>query len=257
MADKPQKKSMIKQIIQVFQFTYKEDKQLPWLCGGALLAPIVLGVVLGIVFKWSILGWILSMVMFVMLGLMFATMMLTRRADAVGYRQLEGRMGAAISVLSNMNKAGFSFPQEPVWVDPRTKDAVWRGTGYNGIYLVGEGDYERVNRAMDRQEHSIKGVTAGSSIPVYRICVGTGKNQTQLKDLRKVITKQKSYVPSNHKNALVAKIHPRSRFLMSKRELAILNDRLRTLQSKGGYGVPKGIDPNRAQKISRRAMRGR
>ena len=228
MADKPEKKSTIKQIIQVFKFTYKEDRQLPWLCAGALIAPVAVGIVLGLIFGWSWLTWILGMIAFIMVGLLLATMTLTHRADAVGYRQLEGRMGAAIGVLSNMNKAGFMFPQEPVWIDPRTKDAVWRGTGYNGIYL-----------------------------PVYRICVGTGRGQTQLKDLRKTVTRQKSYVPSNHKNALMAKIHPRSRFVMSKHELAILNDRLRTLQSKGGYGVPKGIDPTKPQKISRRAMRGR
>lgn len=82
--------------------------------------------------------------------------------------------GAAISVLGNINKAGFNFPQEPVWVDPKTKDAIWRGTGYSGIYLLGEGEYGRVKRAMDRQEQGIKGVTAESDIPVYRIYVGQG-----------------------------------------------------------------------------------
>ena len=126
------------------------------------VAPIVVFVVLGIVFKWSVIGWITSMILAIMLGLLFATMMLTNRADKVGYAKLEGRQGAAISVLGNINKAGFNFPQEPVWVDPKTKDAIWRGTGYNGIYLLGEGDYNRVKRAMDRQEQRIKGVTAGS-----------------------------------------------------------------------------------------------
>ena len=172
MADKeePKKKqSTIKQIIQIFKYTHAEDKALPWLCGGVFVAPIIVFVVLGIVFKWSVIGWITSMILAVMLGLLFATMMLTNRADKVGYAKLEGRQGAAISVLDNINKAGFNFPQEPVWVDPKTKDAIWRGTGYNGIYLLGEGEYGRVKRAMDRQEQNIKGVTAGSDIPVYRI----------------------------------------------------------------------------------------
>ncbi len=196
MADKeePKKKqSTIKQIIQIFKYTHAEDKALPWLCGGVFVAPIVVFVVLGIVFKWSVIGWITSMILAIMLGLLFATMMLTNRADKVGYAKLEGRQGAAISVLGNINKAGFNFPQEPVWVDPKTKDAIWRGTGYNGIYLLGEGDYNRVKRAMDRQEQNIKGVTAGSDIPVYRIYVGQGKNQTSLKNLRKTVLKCKSY----------------------------------------------------------------
>ena len=198
MADKeePKKKqSTIKQIIQIFKYTHAEDKALPWLCGGVFVAPIVVFVVLGIVFKWSVIGWITSMILAIMLGLLFATMMLTNRADKVGYAKLEGRQGAAISVLGNINKAGFNFPQEPVWVDPKTKDAIWRGTGYNGIYLLGEGDYNRVKRAMDRQEQNIKGVTAGSDIPVYRIYVGQGKNQTSLKNLRKTVLKCKSYQP--------------------------------------------------------------
>ncbi|MBT1182056.1 DUF4191 domain-containing protein [Bifidobacterium sp. CP2] len=261
MADKDEKKDKkpgtIKQIIQIFKYTYKEDKQLPWLLAGVILAPVVVGVVLGLIFQWNWLNWIFIMAAFIMLGLLFGTMTLTNRADKVGYRQLEGRPGAAISVLSNMNKAGFTFPEQPVWIDARTKDAIWRGTGYNGIYLLGEGNYTNVKRNMERQEHAIKGVTAGSSIPVYRIIVGTGENETRLKDLRKTITRQKSYVPTNHSNALMRKLHPRRRFMLTKEELGVLNDRLRTLQQKSGYGIPKGIDPNRMQKVSRRAMRGR
>ena len=101
----------------------------------------------------------------------------------------------------------------------RPRDAIWRGTGYNGIYLLGEGDYNRVKRAMDRQEQRIKGVTAGSEIPVYRMYVGTGANQTRLKDVRKTLLKFKSYQPTHHKNKLMAAIHPRTRFVLTKTEL--------------------------------------
>ena len=216
--EKPQKKqSLFKQIAQIYKFTVADDKKLPWLLAGAWLAPVVLFVILGLVFHWTWLTWIFVMVMAIMVGALFATMTLTNRADKVGYAHLEGKPGAAVSVLSNISKAGFNFPEQPVWFDAKTKDAIWRGTGFNGIYLLGEGDYGRVMRAMDRQEHAIKGVTAGSQIPVY----------------------------------------PRSRFLLTQRELDILNDRLRTLQTKQGMGIPKGIDPTRPQRISRRAMRGR
>ena len=126
----------------------------------------------------------------------------------------------------------------------------------NGIYLIGEGEYGRIMKAMARQEHDIKGVTAGSSIPEYRISVGHGPKQEPLDKLRSTVTKSKSYEPTNHKNALIAKIHPRRRFLLTKAEMETLNDRLRTLQAKKGYAIPKGMDPNHPQKISRRAMRG-
>jgi hypothetical protein len=87
--------------------------------------------------------------------------------------------------------------------------------------------------------------------------VGHGPKQVPLTKLRSTVIKSKSYEPTHHKNALIAKIHPRRRFLLTKAEMETLNDRLRTLQAKKGYAIPKGMDPNRPQKISRRAMRGR
>ena len=74
MADKeePKKKqSTIKQIIQIFKYTHAEDKALPWLCGGVFVAPIVVFVVLGIVFKWSVIGWITSMILAIMFVLLY------------------------------------------------------------------------------------------------------------------------------------------------------------------------------------------
>ena len=238
---KPKKQSTIKQIITIFKYTHKEDKMLPALIAGAFLVPVIVFVILGIIFRWTVLTWVFLMLIAIMLGMLLSTIVLTRRADMVGYKQLDGKTGAAISVLRNINKAGFNFPEQPVWVDPRTKDAIWRGTGYNGIYLLGEGDYDRVKRAMDRQEQSIKSVTAGSQIPVYRVMVGNGQGQVPLKKLRSNIIRRKAYRPTHHKNALLAKIHPRERFILTKAELEKLNARLRTLQTKNGMGIPKGI----------------
>ena len=256
--DRPGKKPrMVKQLIQIYRYTYAGDKTMPWLVWTAFVAPVVAAVVIGLIFRWSVITWIFVVITAVMLGMLLFTMVLTNRADRVGYAQLEGKPGAAIGILGNISKAGFSFPQEPVWIDPRTKDAIWRGTGYNGVYLLGEGNGDRLIKAMDRQERAIHGVTAGSSIPVYRIIVGTGPHDVKLKDLRRTVLRCKSYEPSGHTNGLLARIHPRRRFILTKPELATLNDRLRTLQLAKGYGVPKGIDPLHPPRMSRRSMRGR
>lgn len=251
------KKSTIKQVIEVYKFTHADDKALPAIMAATFLGPVVLFVVLGLLLRWSPVSWVLLMILAIMVGLLLSVVVLTRRADAVGYRKMEGRSGAAIAVIRGISKAGYQFPEQPIWVDPKTKDAVWRGTGYNGIYLLGEGNYARVSKAMDNQERSIKSVTAGSSIPVYRICVGNGPEQVRLRDLRKTVMKKKAYRPTSHKNPIMKKLHSRSRFVLTKTELATLNERLNTLQSKSGYGIPKGIDPMRRQRVSRRALRGR
>lgn len=251
------KQNIIKQIIQIYRYTAPEVPLLPWMLAGVFILPIIVAILLGVVLHWSVIIWIFVIITAVMVGVLLFTIVLTNRADKVGYEKIEGRPGAAVSVLSNINKAGYTFPEEPVWMDPRSKDAIWRGTGYNGIYLLGEGNYGRVMREMDKQERSIKGVTAGSTIPVYRIAVGKGDKQVRLKDLRHEVLKQKSYEPTSHGNALLHKIHPRRRFVLTKDELATLNDRLRTLQTKQGFGIPKGVDPTHPQRMSRRAMRGR
>ena len=99
MADKAEKKKQkkqgtINQIIQIFKYTQAEDKALPWLCGGVFVAPIIVFVVLGVIFKWHVFSWILFMILAVMLGVLFATMMLTNRADKVATPRSKDRPGS-------------------------------------------------------------------------------------------------------------------------------------------------------------------
>ena len=83
---KPKKQSTIKQIIRIYKYTAKEDKALPWLEAGAFLLPVVVMIIIGLIAKWTWLTWIFTMITAIMLGMLLATMMLTRRADAVGYK---------------------------------------------------------------------------------------------------------------------------------------------------------------------------
>ena len=231
------KTSTISQIVKIYQFTYEEDKALPWLLAAAILVPTLIAVVICLLAHFGWLSWILTVLLGIMVGLLLATMTLTRRSDRVGYAKMEGRPGAAAAVLSSISKAGFSFPQEPVWIDAKTKDAVWRGTGRTGVYLIAEGDYNRVNKAMNREEEKIRRITRGSAIPIYRISVGRGPDQVPLNKLQRTVVKKK--------------------IKLTATELETLNDRLVTLQKRqNALGMPKGIDPTRIH-VSRKAMRGR
>ena len=237
-ASKPKRQSTIKQIRQIYAFTVADDKNLPWILLGSFLVPVAVFVIICLVARMGVIGWIMWMITGVLGGLLAATWMLTRRADKVGYLRMEGRPGATGAILSSIKRGGFYFPQEPVWVDARTRDAVWRGSGRTGVYLVGEGDYSRVMRALNREEEKIKHITRGSAIPIYKFSVGDGPQQVKLRDLQKKVMRQK--------------------VKLTKAELEELNNRIRTLQRQSStFGIPKGIDPTRTQKVSRRAMRGR
>ena len=231
------KTGTISQIVKIYQFTYAEDKALPWLLAAAILVPTLIAVVICLLAHFGWLSWILTVLLGIMVGLLLATMTLTRRSDRVGYAKMEGRPGAAAAVLSSISKAGFSFPQEPVWIDAKTKDAIWRGTGRTGVYLIAEGDYNRVNKAMNREEEKIRRITRGSAIPIYRISVGHGPDQVPLNKLQRTVIKKKVKLTAT--------------------ELETLNDRLVTLQKRqSALGMPKGIDPTKIH-VSRKAMRGR
>ena len=64
---KPKKQSTIKQIIQIYKYTAKEDKALPWLEAGAFLLPVVVMIIIGLIAKWTWLTWIFTMITAIML----------------------------------------------------------------------------------------------------------------------------------------------------------------------------------------------
>ncbi|WP_300765722.1 DUF4191 family protein, partial [uncultured Bifidobacterium sp.] len=79
--DRPGKKpGMVKQITQIYRYTLAGDATMPWLVWSAFAAPVVLAVILGLIFHWSIITWILVVVTALMLGLLLFTIVLTNRA---------------------------------------------------------------------------------------------------------------------------------------------------------------------------------
>jgi F0F1-type ATP synthase assembly protein I len=226
-------KATMRQVGQLYRYTVKEDKYLPlWLTLGFVVT-VVVGVLFCFIVHANVAFWILLMLMFVMLALLVDTIILTRDADRVAYKRMDGTPGASSAVLSSINKGGFTFPQEPVWMDKRTHAMIWRGTGRTGIYLVGEGDRAMLEQEMNREEHAIRRAVPGSDIPIYRIFVGNGKNQVPLSKLRNTVIRHK--------------------VVMTKVELDQLNGRLTSLQGKQ-MRVPRGVDPRR-MKVNSRMMR--
>lgn len=246
------------QVIQVYQIVRRGDKHLDWQTALAFFGPLVALIMLGIFMHWHWLTWIFWMISGIMTGLILAMLLLTRKADQLSYRQVEGKLGGGIATLQRLKKVGYTFPEEPVWMDPRRQEAIWCGTSYNGIYLIGEGNTHRLNEQMKKFENRlIKGVTSGSQIPVFYIHVGSEPGQVPVNKLYKHVMRCKDYVPTQHSWSVLKKVHPRRRFTFTQPELTELNDRLRTLQKRNALSMPHGIDPTRPQRISRRAMRGR
>ena len=154
-----------------------------------------------------------------------------RRASRAAYSEIEGRPGAAGSVLNGLRGAwrvqlGVAFT--------RNQDLVHLAVGRPGVVLVGEGSPHRVTQLLLQEKRRY--ARAVPDIPVYEVSVGDASGQVPLRRLQGHITK----LPRNIKPARVRE----------------LDNRLRALG--GGPPIPKGPmpQPGRIPKGMRRGMRG-
>lgn len=237
-AHTPQRNNIFRQMKQLYDFTRQDDPQVTWWIAGAFVIPFILVIALGFVWNLGWFAWILNVILAFMLGLLAATFILSRRSETVGYRRIEGNPGAAGAVLQSLSKRVYTFSEQPVWIDPRTKDMIWRGTSLYGIYLISEGPTSRVSKAIETEKNRIRRVTQGSDIRIIVINTGNDEGQVPISRLSRELRKRFK--------------HP-----LTADELDHLNGRLRTLERMNGLGMPAGIDPRAAQHQSRRAMRGR
>lgn len=226
--EKKKKDSIRKQLVAAFKMGYKTDRALPYWVLGTLVVITALGIVAAIVFD----NWFFAFVGF-MTALPISLIVMTRRIEAAAYEQIEGRLGATYSALSTIRR-GWTIPEEPTGIDPRTQDMVWRGVGRGGVLLVSEGPVPRIRRLVEAERKRVSRVLP-DTVPITVVMCGTGEGQVPLRKLVKSIKK----------------IKPK----LTKPETAEVLNRLQAI---GGarLPIPKGIDPNRARP-DRKGLRGR
>lgn len=207
----------------------------PWV-GWAILIVATLSIVffigLAVVTGWPI--WYMTL-MGVMVAVMAGMVILSWTVRRASYTQIEGHPGAAKAALDQISR-GWFVESDPVHVNPKTQDVVWRVIGRPGVVLITEGPINRVHHAVEDEKKVLRRIV--STVPVHVIHVGTGEGQTRLIDLQSTLRKL-----------------PTKPTRLTDTEIAQVSKRLSSLSSKG-LPIPKGIDPNKVRP-DRRAMRGR
>ena len=229
----PKKTRWYHNVAQAYRMAYETDKALPWWIAAAMVATIALGLVVGLVFDQP--------VYFLILGVLFSTIagmaVLARRAERAAYARIEGQPGAALSALKTIRR-GWTFGEEPVAMDARTQDVVFRGVGRPGIVLVTEGPAHRVNKLVDAERKRLSRILPNVTVTVVQV----GRDEGQV-SLPKIASKVRKVRP------------PKGSPLLTKPELAQVSARLNALGATRPP-IPKGIDPMRARP-DRKGMRGR
>ena len=150
---------------------------------------------------------------------------MTRRHDPmVPWLMLLVFLGVvAVSFLVGYWLDNWITEEQPVAVNPRTQDAVFRAIGRPGVVLVSEGPTHRVKPLLDAERKRLARILP--NVTVHVIESGRGEGQVPISEVAKKMGKLKKELTKLEVNAV------------SKR-IASLGNRL---------PIPKGIDPYKAR----------
>jgi hypothetical protein len=224
----PTKQGRIAQLRAVFAMTRKTDPAVVWYMLLAFVGAVALGFVIGLVTGHPIYVTILG----VITGILLAMIIMGRRAERAAYAQIGDQKGAAGYAMKGL-KRGWNVEEQPVAVDPRTQDLVFRAIGRPGIVLVTEGPVPRVNRLVELERKRLNRVLP--EVPVIIVNAGDGDGQVPLRKISRTIM--------------------RKRPVLTKGEVSGVAKRLRAL-GPARLPIPKGVDPSR-MRPDRRATKGR
>ena len=216
------------QVWQAYRMTRKQDPAVTWLMLGAFVGVLAVAVLIGVL--WG--PWVYTLLLGLPFALLAAMFILARRAETAAYSQIEGQPGAARAALGTIRR-GWNFPDDPVAVDPRTQDLVFRGVGRPGVVLIGEGPAHRIGRLLESERKRTARLLP--NVPIHLLQVGADEGQVPLKKLPRTVQKLKP--------------------TLTKQEVGEVIKRLNALGAVR-LPVPKGIDPMRARP-DRKGMRGR
>ncbi|GAA1143788.1 DUF4191 domain-containing protein [Nesterenkonia lutea] len=216
-------------IKQVFTMTRSYDPNIGWWM--ALAFFVTLGVAFAIF--GLLLNWITGLLIGLPLALLAAMIVMNRRAEKAAFSRIEGRPGAAAAALSTL-KRGWIVTEEPVAMDPKTQDAIFRVVGRPGLILVTEGPSQRVSKLVQKTRKRFSPILRDTGVPIHVIQAGRGEQQVPLQKLSKAIKKLDKK--------------------LNKHEVSAVEQRLAALPI-SRPPIPKGVDPYRTRP-DRKALRG-
>jgi hypothetical protein len=189
--------AQLKMIGQAYTLTRKNDPKLPWIMligfvAGAAVVEVI-GVVLGAPYLFIALA--------VLVGLLVALVLFTRRVQSSQFSQVEGQPGAAAWALETMR--GDWRVASGVAGTPQF-DAVHRVLGRPGVILVGEGSPNRVRGLIAQEKKKVARVVGDT--PIYDIVVGDDEGQVPLRKLANHVMKLPRNLTAGEVNSLARRM---------------------------------------------------
>ncbi|AKK11511.1 DUF4191 domain-containing protein [Corynebacterium uterequi] len=229
-AKRAQRTQTLKQLWQAFNMLRKQDK---------MLIPLMLICVLGTALIMFLIGLLWNGQWFmlfsgILLGIVLAMFVFTRRLESSMYDRIEDQTGAAAWALENMrNSMGVVWITKTGIAGTTQMDVVHRVVGNPGVVLVGEGSPHRLKPLMKQQSKKVNRLVAG--VPIHEVYVGEDEaaGQVPLKKLQRSLLKLPRNYGKDEVYSLASKI-----------------DALDNVRGGQGAGVPKGPLPKQARSMA-------
>lgn len=225
--EKPTFLQGLKQLPVAMKFTAKRDKLFLPLAIAAVVVPIGIGILLGVLG----LGW-LWMIAAVMMALLGVMIVLNLRANKAMMAEYEGQPGAAAQVLQTMRG---DWRVRAAFASTTSMDMVHVVIGRPGVILIGEGNPQRLKSMLGQEKRRLAKIIG--SVDMREYIIGNDEGQLPLKKIRTTFLKLPRTITGKEVNALETRLTALA---------------ARTQLPKGA--IPKNMRP---PKGAFRAMRGR
>lgn len=172
VARRQSRRDTFTQMRQAFTMTRKNDAKLvPYL----VLAFVVVAAVVYVALLFAFSSVWLPILPAILLGVLAALFLFSRRAQSSAYSQAEGQPGAAAYVLGQLRG---DWHKTDAVAGTTQLDAVHRLLGRPGVVLIGEGAPHRVKPLLAQEKKRVARL-AGDA-PIYDIVIGRGEGEVQL-----------------------------------------------------------------------------
>jgi len=193
---------------------------------GTFIAIALFGAVLT---NLSFLGTIIWAILGLVAGYLSALLTLTNRANKAIFKKYANEPGRISLTVGTLTRRIYKGTNQPVAVNARTKDMVFRVVGPAGVVLMGEGSKTSTQQLLEDERRKTQRVASG--VTVHTFYTSEDGNGVPIAALHKKVNKLKR--------------------TLTKAEIRAVQNRLSAMDSRGGLPIPKGIDPTKMRASKR------
>jgi len=219
---KPKGNGMFSQFREQIKFLKEADpKALPvGILFGSLMF-VLITVAGAILTGLAFLGMVIWVVLAIITGYLTLLLTLTRRANSAIFKKYEDEPGRISITVGTLTRRRWKGSNQPVAINARTKDMVFRIVGPAGVVLMAEGSKTSARALLEDERRKVQRLASG--VTVHTFYSSQDGEGIPLGQLHKKVSKLKR--------------------TMNRAEITAVQNRLASLDSRSGLPIPKGIDP--------------